>query len=60
MAQVKEVKGPGGPRGMGPKPKVERASDSGSSTESPLFAGALLSTRNSDGTIITMDRAKMR
>ena len=23
MAQVKEVKGPGGPRGMGPKPKVE-------------------------------------
>ena len=45
---------------MSPKPKVESASDSGSSTESPLFAGALSSTRNSDGMIMTMAKAKMR
>ena len=44
---------------MSPKPKVDRTSDSGSSTESPLFAGALLSTRNSDAAMMTSDSAKM-
>ena len=45
---------------MRPNPRVERASDSGSSTESPLFAGALLSTRNSDAAVMASASPKIR